>query len=330
MNEPYPLAHWADRMQEVDPKVLEAVAAAVSGVGANADVAVEPLAGAGNHKVFGLRFAGRDYCLKQPTPTKRHKGMPELVLRREVGGLCALADRLPGICPRPLAWNTDPTWLLMEMLPGNHLGNTALTQSQLTALADAYKEFYGLRPQTAGEALWDIDWDVRFMVQWMVDHRAALADAGQKDGAAAEAAALMGEWLDSPDPARFLEDSDCLVFARGDQNMANAIWDGDRVRFVDMEYCGWSDIARDLSLVTDHIRSYETPVEGWDFFLSQFDLSASQRRRLLAGRRRQALSWLAKECLRPGSLLGVPRGDGQGGRVEVLLDRARALSAKTV
>ena len=141
------------------------------------------------------------------------------------------------------------------------------------------------------------------------------------DDACALAASLIGDWLASADPARFLEASDRLVFSRGDQNLANALWDGERIRFVDFEYCGWNDLARDLSLMTEHIQSYGTPIEDWDWYIDQFDLTPSQRRRALAGRRRQALSWLANECLKPGCLHSFPAMD----RIERLLERARQL-----
>ena len=314
-------------MQEVPPAILEAIALAVKTEDQPAHqvlksgVSIHPLSGAGNHNVLGLHLEGHSYCLKQPKVTNRHEGNPELVLRREVGGMCMLIDRVPGLCPQPLSWNSVPAWLLMELLPGSHLGNVALTESQLVELGAAYKALYQITPTTLGERLWVIDWDIRFHVEWMRDHLPMLVNAGCEDEAAAEASSLMGDWLDSDDPAWFLETSDWIVFARGDQNMANAMWDGERIRFVDFEYCGWNDLPRDLSLVTDHVQSYATPIEGWNIFLEQFDLTPTQHRRLQAGRRRQALSWLAKECLKPGSLRGLPEGN----RVEILLDRARIL-----
>ena len=324
---PYPLDHWASRKREVAPPIAEAISFAVQTEDQpiyqhlKPGVTTSPLPGAGNHNVVGLYFEGHSYCLKQPTPTNRHNGDPELVLRREVGGMCMLVDRVPDRCPHPLSWEADPAWLLMELLPGKHLGNVALTESQLLELAAAYKALYQITPTTLGEPLWELDWNIRFLVESMRDHLPMLVQAGQEHAAAAEAASLMGDWLESEEPACFLEASDCVVFARGDENMANAIWDGERIRFVDFEYCGWNDFPRDLSLVTEHVQSYATPIEGWNVFLEQFDLTGDQRRRLQAGRRRQALYWLAKECLKPGSLHGLPEGN----RIQILLDRAREL-----
>lgn len=283
---PYPLAHWTSRMQELPAAICEAIVLAVKTEDQpvhqvlESGVTIQPLSGAGNHNVLSLHIEGHSYCLKQPKSSNHHEENWELVLRREVGGMCTLIDQVPDLCPCPLSWNTFPSWLLMELLPGSHLGNVALTASQLVELGVAYKALYQITPTTLGERLWAIDWDIRFLVEWMWDHLPMLANAGHEDEAAAEAASLMGDWLDSDDPAYFLEASDCVVFTRGDQNMANAMWDGKRIRFVDFEYCGWNDLPRDLSLVTDHVQSYATSIEDWNTFLAQFDLTSAQCRRL--------------------------------------------------
>ena len=323
----YPLEHWSNRIQAVPQPVTQAVAQVIQLEELSATqelpggVTALPLDGAGNHSVLGLRFAGESYCLKRPRPNNRHRGDPELVLRREVGGMCSLRDRVPDRCPLPVSWNSSPAWLLAELLPGTHLGQAELTESQLAELAHAYKALYQITPESIDEPLWNIDWPIDFLVGRLQEALTQLIDRGREDAASAEAASLVGDWFTSDGPALFLEASDCVVFARGDQNMANAMWDGERIRFVDFEYCGWNDMARDLSLVTDHIQSYATPIESWNWFVAQFDLTPSQQRRLRAGRRRQALWWLAKECLKPGSL----RSYHAENRIETLLSRARTL-----
>ncbi|MBT6149067.1 MAG: phosphotransferase [Gemmatimonadetes bacterium] len=326
-DEAYPLDHWSKWIQVVPDQVNQAVAQ-VARMEELPDkqllqggVMALPLAGAGNHSVLRLQFAGENYCLKRPRPANRHHGDPELVLRREVGGMCSLVDRVPDRCPRPLSWSTSPPWLLAQLLPGSHLGNTALTRQQLSELASAYKDLCQITPDTIDEPLWNIDWPIVFLMDWLQKQLPLLTDRGKEDASSAEAASLVSDWLASEGPASFLGASDQLVFSRGDQNMANVMWDGDRIRFVDFEYCGWNDLPRDLSLVTDHIQSYATPIEDWNVFVEQFDLTSSQRRRLQAGRQRGALSWLTKECLKPGSLRGI----SEENRIERLLDRARKL-----
>lgn len=66
-------------------------------------VTIHPLSGAGNHNVLSLHIEGHSYCLKQPKSSNHHEGNWELVLRREVGGMCTLIDQVPDLCPRPLS-----------------------------------------------------------------------------------------------------------------------------------------------------------------------------------------------------------------------------------
>ena len=120
---PYPLEHWASRMQEIPPAISEAIAVAnqtkdqPTHPALESGATIKPLSGAGNHRVLGLHFEGKSYCLKQPTPSKRHQGNPEQVLRREVGGMCMLNDQVPNICPlvdfEYCGWNDMPLDLSM-------------------------------------------------------------------------------------------------------------------------------------------------------------------------------------------------------------------------
>ena len=318
---PYPLSHWASREQVIPDDLREAIHTALNQSAQVASGSVSLLSDAGNHSVYRVDFSGRSYCLKQPRPSSRHGGDPEVVLRREVGGLCVLSDRVPGFGPNPYSWSTDPPWVLMELLPGDHLGNVSLNDRQVAELAASYHELCSIRPALIAEPLWVVDWNCAFLVQWLHDRLPLMEDAAKQDDSIAEAVSLVRRWLASSDPEAFLGDSDLVFFSRGDSNLANALWDDGRLRFVDFEYCGWSDLPRDISLVTDHVQSYATPIESWNEFVAHFDLSRNQHRRLLAGRRRQALSWLAKECLSPGSLRGLPDGE----RFQIVLERARRL-----
>ena len=326
-SEAYPLEHWLSRIQPLPPTVTEAVKQALQiedpiqeqDLGGSAKLVT--LTGAGNHSVFGLHVDESAYCLKRLRRTKRPLADIERVLRREVGGMCTLANLASGRAPLPLAWNLSEAWLLCDLLPGIALGNASLTQLQLQELALATQDVCAITPEYTNEPLWDIDWNIVFLLEWLRGSHAELVEKAGDSDACAEAAAITGDWLASSDPNHFLEASDSIVFTRGDQNLANALWDGKRIRFVDLEYCGWNDLPRDLSLVTEHIQSYETPIEAWDWYIDQFDLTPNQHRRTLAGRRRQALSWLAKECLKSGSLRSFPEEK----RIERLLSRAKQL-----
>ena len=320
----YPLERWASRLRQLPVKVEGALDHVI---GAGNDIAERTVgdgvrivrAAGGNHSVHAVHVGERTYCVKQPLPTHRHESNTDRVLLREVGGMFVVADNAPGRAPLPHHWHSSPAWLLCDWLPGHALGNRQLTDHQITELALATKDVSALTPENTGEPLWDIDWPIVALVEWQRERHQELLDRG--DQASSEAASLVGDWLASDDPALFLEASDFLVFTRGDQNLANAMWDGDTIRFIDFEYCGWNDLPRDLSLLTEHIQSYMTPIDAWETYIDQFSLTKRQRQRTLAGRRRQALSWLTKECLNPGALHSWPAEN----RVELLLDRARHL-----
>jgi thiamine kinase-like enzyme len=89
------------------------------------------------------------------------------------------------------------------------------------------------------------------------------------------------------------------VFGQGDANLANFIWDGDRIRIVDFEDSGVSDRAFELAMLVEHISTWlEAGLDADEFSLS-FDLSRAERARLADCRRLAALHWLL--LLQPGS-----------------------------
>jgi thiamine kinase-like enzyme len=109
-----------------------------------------------------------------------------------------------------------------------------------------------------------------------------------------------------------------MVFSRGDQNLANCLWNGTELHVVDLEYCGWNDRAFDLASLVEHIQSRGTPGDFWEWFIDRFDLSPLERRRFKAAQRRLALAWLLRECIAPNSLHSIP----EDGRIPRLLARA--------
>ncbi|MFC1525240.1 phosphotransferase family protein [Candidatus Latescibacterota bacterium] len=321
MSDPYPPDHWLLHAGPLDERSEEALRAALAFDPSSADanpghgVTVWELPGGGHHSALGLEVDGRRYCLK------RLGGADEQALGREVGGMCFLTSRGIRRAPVPCSWSSSPPYVLTDLLPGRPLGNAILTPGQLGGIAEASKELYRIKLHNQEEPLWGIDWDIEAELHALRTRCDRLAASRHREGLVQEAADLIGNWLKSADPGLFLADSDHVVFSRGDQNLANCLWDGGQIRFVDFEDCGWNDIARDLSLLTDHIQSYGTPVADWEWYIDQFGLSKQQRQRALAARRRQALSWLSIECLKPGSLHSVPKEH----LLARLFERARAL-----
>jgi thiamine kinase-like enzyme len=271
---------------------------------------ISTILGAGSNSVYTLHANGVDYCLKLI-----RKKSPAVVIR-EIGGLCLLKKESIGRAGIPYAFGVSPPHVVSEFLPGNSLGNQHLSSAQLQELATASKELYVLTPDHSGLPMWDIDWSIRQSLVNLQNRLDQLTSI-RTEGIVSEAVRLIKQWLCSTDP-EILFDVDRLVFSRGDQNLANCLWDGEKIRFVDFEDCGWNDLALDLSLLTEHIQSYGTPIEAWNSYIDLFDLSATEHRRLMAARCRVAFEWLSMECLKPCSLHSFPEEN----RLEVLFTRA--------
>lgn len=88
------------------------------------------------------------------------------------------------------------------------------------------------------------------------------------------------------------------VFGQGDANLANFLFDGERVRIVDFEDSGVSERPFELAVFVEHISAWSDASLAGERFISVFDLSVAERTRLADWRRLAALYWLLR--LRPG------------------------------
>ena len=157
MSQPYPLDHWRAHAAPIDAPTREAVRAALgvddrSALPCSGDeYTVWELTGGASHSVFGLEVRGRRYCLK------RLRSGREGALGREVGGMCFLARHRVHRAPVPCHWSSSPSYVLTDLVPGQPLGNAALTREQLSGLAEATRELYDIGMTRDDEPLWDID-----------------------------------------------------------------------------------------------------------------------------------------------------------------------------
>jgi hypothetical protein len=71
-----------------------------------------------------------------------------------------------------------------------------------------------------------------------------------------------------------------------DPNLANYLWDGQRIRIVDFEDAAISDPATEPAILAEHLATRPLDTRG---FCARFDVDL---RRLLAARRLWAMSWL--------------------------------------
>jgi Phosphotransferase enzyme family len=281
-----------------DPAALRDLASAVRRVHAHAGTSddrdllrrhgLRRLPGGRNSAVYAARLDGLAVCLKLHRVDERDRA------GREWRALRLLTRHAAGLAPMPYLYDPAPPRpvVAMELLPGQPLGGRHLDRRQLEALADVHAGLYRITPAKAGRPF-----------QMAVGQPSALLarTASVLDGpgfstASAchqEAARRWRRWRSGPDPGRLLEPAP-LVFSRGDPNLANCLWDGERIRVVDLEYAGWLDRAVDLADLVEHPRSRGTPDQAWTGLVERLILDQPERMRFDAARRLLAFSWLAR------------------------------------
>ncbi len=261
-----------------------------------------PLAGGRNNAVYAVEERGRRYCLKCYKVDGRRRA------EREWQALRLLADRVPVCAPRPLWHDPDAAVPVtaMDFVPGEGLGERRLDRRQLAALADLLARLFALTPAEVAGPLEPVAGPPASIL-----HRTAAGMEPGDDEAAMpadrrmeEARTLWTTWLERDEAALLLEPAPA-VFAHGDGNLANCLWDAGagRLGLVDFEYSGWSDRAVELATWVEHVQSRGTPDGEWAWFVARFGLSAAERRRYEAARRLFALFWV--------TLLASRAGDGE-------------------
>jgi thiamine kinase-like enzyme len=103
---------------------------------------------------------------------------------------------------------------------------------------------------------------------------------------------LIEGWLGSSD-AITAQREDRRVFSRVDTSLANALWDGAGVRFVDLEYAGWLAPCLDLAEQVEHVQSRGTADDTWLEIVNCVDPELPEELRV-AGQRLLVLEWLVR------------------------------------
>jgi hypothetical protein len=224
---------------------------------------------------------------------------------REWAALGAISARAPDLVPAPLELAAGPS-LSMSLVPGRPLTGS-LTRVELDGLEEALR------------TLWSVPTDgvLPFPLLGFIERVRGAARSFAAEGVVEDARLAGAEWLKGSEVDRLLEPA-AGVIGHGDPNLANYLWDGKRVRIVDFEDAGLSDVAVELANLVEHLSARQTDRTA---FLARFEVDP---RRLLIARRLWSIFWLT--LLRPGgpSALRNPPGTTaeQADRVLGLLARS--------
>jgi Phosphotransferase enzyme family len=215
--------------------------------------------------------------------TKRYVSWSRGEHHSEWAALQLVSAATDDLVPTPLHLEVDPPSVTMSLLPGSPLSGS-LTAAELDGLEGALRELWsvpadGLR-QLAPASSEDLARVKESVTSW------------QGVGIVAEAHALALEWLAGPEPEQFLTPYAEPIVGHGDPNLSNYLWDGSRVRIIDFEDAGRSDLAVELANLVEHLSARAT---DWAEFVTRFPVDPG---RFAAARCVWATFWLT--LLRPG------------------------------
>jgi Ser/Thr protein kinase RdoA (MazF antagonist) len=219
---------------------------------------------------------------------QRGRNEPE----REWRALKLLARHAPGLAPKPLRADlaTSPAVVEMSLLPGEPLGGRSLSAAQLAAIAGAVSRLWRSVPISRVDPF---PGEQRNNAQ-LVAVVSALLTADHDLGPEPVVATAFAEgrkWLAAARD-RTLSPGPPPVFGQGDSNLANFLWDGERVRVVDFEDSGHSDRALEVAALVEHLSVWHEAGVDAERLIGAFDLSAAETARLADCRRLAALYWL--------------------------------------
>ena len=236
------------------------------------------------------------------TVTKRYRRWENGEHRREWDALVLVHSHRPDLVPEPLsaALDDDPPSIVMSRLPGRPLdaspAGSPVSPVCLDAVAAAVDGFHRAIPSRELSSLPVRRWDAPSFTSRLRDWAAqSTADArlSTYEHDVATALRQASAWIASFDrPTGAAHDRNAWVFGRADGNMANLLWDGERVRLVDFEDAGVSDVAYELADLAEHLSTWTIPRLESEDLLDRFSLPAVDRERLREYRRLFALFWL--------------------------------------
>jgi aminoglycoside phosphotransferase (APT) family kinase protein len=228
---------------------------------------------------------------------------------REWRALTLLARYAPGLAPRPVRaeLDADPPLIAMSLVPGEPLGLRPVTGAQEAAIAAALSRLHHAIPGPVLETAEQAPGRPQLLPGRIRD-MARACDSGALDPLPRQAYRAALAWLDRGGADGLAEAAGPPVFAQGDPNLANHLWDGHRVHLVDFESSGRGDRVTELADFTEHVTVWAHAGIGAEAFLDRFDLSPGERRAAVQRRRLFSAFWVMR--LLPGG--SAHRGNPAG------------------
>ena len=219
--------------------------------------------------------------------------------RREWRALELLARYAPGLAPRPIGADLDgdPPLVSMSRVPGEPLGMCLVTGAQEDAIAAALSRLHHAIPPSVLATVGPAPGSTQLLPGRIRD-MARARNAELLDSLPRRAYRTALAWAGSGQAERSASVTGRPVFAQGDPNLANHLWDGDSVRLVDFEASGRGDRATELADFVEHVTVWAHAGINAEAFLDRFDLSLGERRQITQLRRLFAAFWIMR--LLPG------------------------------
>jgi hypothetical protein len=219
--------------------------------------------------------------------------------RREWRALELLARYAPGLAPKPIraGLDADPPLIAMSRIPGEPLGTHPVTEAQEEAIAEALSRLHRAIPPPVLATVEPAPGSPHFLPGRIRD-MARACDARWLDPLPRRAYRAALAWLDSGQAQRPAAGAGPPVFAQGDPNLANHLWDGRRVHLVDFEVSGRGDWATELADFVEHVTVWAHAGIKAETFLDRFDLAPGERQQVTKLRRLFAAFWVMR--LLPG------------------------------
>jgi aminoglycoside phosphotransferase len=215
--------------------------------------------------------------------------------RREWRALTLLACYAPGLAPRPIRADLDADFplIVMSRVPGEPLGTRRVTEAQQGAIAAALSRLHYAIPPSVLETVERVPGGPLLLPDRIRD-MAQSCNAELLDPLSRQAYRAALAWLDSRWAESFASVREQPVFAQGDANLANHLWDGHSVHLVDFEASGRGDRAAQLADFVEHVTVWAHARIDAEAFLDRFDLNSGERERIAHLRRLFAAFWVMR------------------------------------